>query len=59
MLWPEPLTTGWTGYLFGMLYVAAAIESIMEFVSGFTWQSGARYVRGSLLFAAAMLYAAL
>lgn len=59
IIWPEPLSTGWTGYLFGLLYVAAAFEAIMEFASGFTWQDGARYARGSLLAGAALMYAVL
>ena len=58
-IWPGPLSNGWTGYLFGMLYLAAALEAIMELTSGFTWQSGPRYVRGSLLAGAVLLYVVL
>lgn len=56
-IWPEQLAHGFVGYLLGMLFLAAGIESLMETISGFIWGPPARYVRGALLGIAALLYA--
>jgi hypothetical protein len=56
LIWPEQLAHGAAGYLLGMLFLAAGIESLLEIISGFIWGSPARYVRGVLLGIAALLY---
>jgi hypothetical protein len=56
LVWPEQLAHGFVGYLLGMLFVAAGIESLLEIISGFIWGPPARYIRGALLGIAALLY---
>ena len=57
--WPARFATGFVGYLIGMLFVAAAIDGIMELVGGFVWEGRARYVRGAVLVAEALAFAML
>jgi|SRR5215207_3669794 hypothetical protein len=56
LIWPEQLTHGAVDYLFGLFFIAAGIESLLEIISGFVWGPPARYVRGALLGIAALLY---
>jgi cell shape-determining protein MreD len=55
-IWPAQLTHGVVNYLLAMLFFAAAIESVLEAISGFIWGPRARYVRGALLGVAALMY---
>ena len=59
LIWPEQLARGAVGYLLGMLFVAAGIESLLEIISGFIWGPSARYIRGFLLGIAALLYSSI
>jgi hypothetical protein len=55
-IWPAQLTHGVVNYLLAMLFFAAAIESLLELISGFIWGPRARYIRGAVLGVAALLY---
>jgi hypothetical protein len=56
LIWPAQLGGGFTGFLIGMLFLAAAIDGLMELVSGFIWGGRARWLRGAVLRSLTLTY---
>jgi hypothetical protein len=56
LIWPTRLGIGITDFLIGMFFVAAAVDGLMELVSGFVWGGKTRWVRGAALGSLTLTY---